>query len=234
MKNLILLTKNFYLVQKIINSISNVFPDVKLYKIIHTKSDILQTLTYDYKNIDLIILDCKLDANFILNFIDNLNCYKYCKSIILITNKTIILDKYNHYIYTYLNSITGDILIDTISKYFLDTKNTNSEKIVKDRITRELKKLKFNVNHVGSKYLVEVIYEIYKNKYIQFNLKGNIFPVISDKYKTSANTIKGNITQASNYMIKHCNKKFIKEYFGYLSYYKPTVKQIIETILDKI
>lgn len=235
MKNILLLTKRFNVVKEVLNSLSSNFcNEIKLYKIAYTKSDIYKILINEYKYIDLIILDYELNKNFIFEIISNLNDLKYYKSIIVINTQGIVLDRYKYYIYNSLNNIKIDSISKIIYSYLSTTNNNSTENIIKNKIFEQLKILKFNSNHLGTKYLLESIWEIYKKKYIQFNLKRDIFPIISRKYNKSINTIKGNVTQACNFMIKNCDKQFICKYFGYFEYYKPTVKQIIETILEKI
>ena len=54
------------------------------------------------------------------------------------------------------------------------------------------------------------------------------------KYNKKANTIKCDISQATKIMCMDCSEKVIIEYFNLVDYNKPTVKQVIFTVLNKL
>lgn len=91
------------------------------------------------------------------------------------------------------------------------------------------------MSYNGTKYLSEVILEVYKRKdlYID-NLNKCIYPIIAEKHNKSINTICGNIKQATNSMLLDCKEEIIMEYFNYTIFVKPKLKEIIFTIVNKL
>lgn len=110
----------------------------------------------------------------------------------------------------------------------------NNENI-KIKINNELKHLHYNFSYNGTRYLAEVIFEVYKQKDShKDNLQKNIYPIIAKKYNKSINTIHGNIKQATKCMYLDCEESIINKYFNYSYFVKPKLKEIIFTILNKI
>lgn len=229
MTNLLIIENLFSNIKNIINCLSNSMQDVKVYKISTSVTESLKILENESENIDIIILNYGLYGNKFFKYIDDHDFSKFEKSIIIISNNKLIEKNHNKYIYRAIskNNITN--ISDIIYK-IINNKDINCN--IKNRIIKELNKLHYNQSHIGTKYLLETIYEIYSKKYINFNLKGCIFPKLSKKYNIPVNTIKGDITQATKSMLKKSYKKVIKKYFKYFDYCKPTVKQVIETVLE--
>ena len=108
------------------------------------------------------------------------------------------------------------------------------EKII-ELITKELSKLNFNFKYYGTKYLIESIFIVYYlNKSNNVNLSKEVFPILSNKYNKSIDTIHSNIKKSINIMYYDCEEKVLMKYFCYLSIKKPTLKEIILTVLEKI
>lgn len=66
------------------------------------------------------------------------------------------------------------------------------------------------------------------------NLSKNIYPLIAKKYNKSVNNIHTNIKQATKYMYRDCDSNILKNYFCFYDDVKPTEKQVIYTILNKL
>lgn len=54
------------------------------------------------------------------------------------------------------------------------------------------------------------------------------------QFNKNANTIKCDISQATKMMIYDCNEDIITSYFNLSRFIKPTVKQIVFTVLNKL
>lgn len=227
MKNLLIIENNLTSIQKIINSIPNNIFNIKLSTNYQNSLEVLKK-----ERIHMILLNYDINGDKILDYISKNELYIYKKSIIVIRNQNKENIIYDKYIFKALEDNLESI-IEYLNKLTL-IKNNVSNKGLKSKIFDELQKLHYNPSHIGTKYLLETIFEIYSKNYISFNLKGDIFHIISKKFDKSVNTIKCNITQATNSMLKRCSKSDIKDYCNFIDYYKPTVKQIIETILDNL
>lgn len=104
---------------------------------------------------------------------------------------------------------------------------------VKTKICKEVMKLGFSANHIGTRYIIEVIEIIYnsnnRNALIS-SMEKNVYAQIAEKYNKNPLTIKSNITKATNYvdyknLIRNKNNK------DYYYRDKLTAKAIVNTVL---
>ncbi len=104
------------------------------------------------------------------------------------------------------------------------------------RIKKELEILNFDFSYIGTRYLLEVIYEIYINWNLEeWSLNSKIYPIISKKFKTSINTIKCNITYSLNKSLLKSSNVFLERYLKiYQGEKNPKIRDIIIVILNKI
>ena len=111
-----------------------------------------------------------------------------------------------------------------------------NDAIVIKAIKDELKYLGYNPKYYGTKYLIDVIYILFKSndEYYDDNLKKTVYPIIAKKYKRSVLNIKCNIINATDIMVYECEEKKLIQYLGYYEYVKPGPKKIIEAILNKL
>ena len=65
-------------------------------------------------------------------------------------------------------------------------------------------------------------------------LSKHVYPAVAEKYNKNANTIKCDISQATKMMIYDCDEDVITNYFNLTNFVKPTVKQVIFTVLNKL
>ena len=106
---------------------------------------------------------------------------------------------------------------------------------VENRIKYELDKLNYNFAYNGTKFIAEMIYEIYshpENGYENFNR--DLYPIIAKRHNRSPNTIKCDVLQATRSMVLDCKEETLMEYFNYACSAQPTVKEVINTILNKM
>jgi len=239
MQNLMIIDNNILHIQNVLDDVSENLLNVKLFSFFTTNdSKIYDSILNE--EIDIIIINIESVITEVIEFISKNKLENYKNSIILQYKDPKILKKllkptYNKYIVSIIEASDDTTeIINVLRKTIFDKENTSSELIIKNKIMRELKKLKYNFEHIGTKYILECIYIVYINKIVNFNLTKQVYSVLSQKYHKSVNTIKCDITSATTNMYYECEEEFIMEYFGYLDPAKPEVKEVIETISEKI
>lgn len=112
-----------------------------------------------------------------------------------------------------------------------------NEIVVKNKIKQELKKIAYNFSYKGTSYLVETIYILYRSfqkKPEECNLEDEIYPLVAEKYNTSANNVKCNIRNATDKMFYDCDEKVLREYLRDYEFSKPGAKRIAFKILERL
>lgn len=139
----------------------------------------------------------------------------------------------NNYIRSY---VYKPVDFEKVKNEILDILNEKiNENLIKIEINNELKKLHYNFSYNGTRYISEIIYEIYsKNDIYLDNLKKYIYPVIAKRHNTNINNIHCNIKQSTKCMYFDCPETKLKEYFNLSKTKKPKEKLVITTILNKI
>lgn len=240
MVNILIADDNIYYAKTLMNIINNdINEDIK---VTHIAVDGKETLDILQNNkIDIVLLDLKMpiyDGLYILNILKEKQIYKYEQSIIVISGESEMIYKMKNYQYVYcildkLCSISN--ITDKIKELVKYKKEVKEELNVKNKIIRQLQYLNYNLSHKGTQYLIEAILIIYnKKEYDIFNLQEDIYPIIAKRYGKSIYNVKCDINKANDYMYKICKKERIRKYFKFFDGSKPTVKNVIYTILNKI
>lgn len=239
MINILIIEDDFFQLQNLANYVSSQISNVKIYNLLSNGEDALDILLSN--KIDVILLDLKLPKMSgidIINFISEHKIEKYKQSIIIITGELNLLNQIisNPYVFTYVCKGNGLPPVVAAINNWINSISENQKIIdIKHKIIKILNYLDYNFSHLGTQYLCDVIYELYTRKEtLSINLTKNIYPLIATKYKTSINNIKTNITQSCISMYYNCEEQKLKNFFGYNVIEKPTVKEIIVTILNKI
>ncbi len=235
MTRILIVENNKIECKEIVNCIAQSNLDIKVYGIAYTGEEALKILRM--QSVDLVILDCNFIDITKEKFFDILykeQIEKYKNSIILVSNfenKTFSIEE-NLYIYNYIiKPINNKNILDTIIKY-LHQKNVNN---LKYKIYKELEKLHFKSSYNGTQYLIETIYEICIRECIwNVNLSKDIFPILSNKYNKSTNTIHSNIKKAISIMFFDCDENTLKQYFNYYELEKPKLKELVFKVIDHI
>lgn len=238
MQNLMIIDSDFIYIQKLINKISNTINNLRLYNFSSDITDSLECIIC--KEIDIIIINVEFDIISFIEFITQNKLDIYDKSIILLYKNynninSIPKNIFNKYILgciEYSNDLTK--IITMLREIILEKETTNKKLILENKIKRELKKLHFNFNYIGVRYLVDCILIIYTRNLEKINLRATVYPILENKYKKSSNTIKGNMTHAIKMMYYECEETTLLDFFGYLDMSKPTLKEVITTIIEKI
>lgn len=219
--------------KEIINFISKNNSKLKLHSMAYSGTEAMELITGE--DADLILLDLQLtDATGIeiINRIESDNIIKYRNSIILIGDNA--CRGKSQYIYKYFQRPLKLEKINETIKNLVTEREIRDNEIV-NKIEKELHKLNFNFRYKGTRYVIESIYEIYINQFIEYdNLSKNIYPIIAKRHNKSVDTIYGDIKQAVNAMYYDCDEDIIKEYFKYKYIVKPKQKEVIFSVLKKL
>lgn len=240
MVNILIADDNIYYARTLMNIINNEMNNNV--KVTHIAIDGKETLDIlKYNKIDVVLLDLKMPIYNGIDILEKLKKEKinrYEQSIIVISGEIEMLLKVRNESYVYcvldkLSSISN--IIDKINELVKDKNEKNKEIQIKNKITKQLQYLNYNLAHKGTQYLMDAIILIYhRGDDDIFNLKEDIYPVIAKKYNKTIYNIKSDINKANDYMYKICKKERIRKYFKFFDDSKPTVKNVIYTILNKI
>lgn len=240
MVNILIADDNIYYAKMLMNVI-NTDIDTNI-KVTHLAVDGKETLDILENNqIDVTLLDLKMpiyDGMYILDKLKQEQKDKYEQSIIVISGETEMLYKINSqpYVYCALNKVCSiSKIIDTIKELVEDKEQEKQTNNVKNNIIKQLQYLNYNLSHKGTQYLIDAILLIYnRGDYDIFNLKEDVYPIIAKRYNKSIHNIKCDINKANDYMYRVCKKERIRKYFKFFDDSKPTVKNVIYTILNKV
>lgn len=107
------------------------------------------------------------------------------------------------------------------------------ENILKKKIYEEVMRLGFCVNHIGTRYIIEVIEIIYNSDDPNFlinSMEKNVYAQLAEKYHKNPLTVKSNITKATNY-VDYKNMMKNKNNRDYYFRDKLTAKAVVNTVL---
>lgn len=239
MQNLIIMNNDISYIQNILETTSNLITNLKLYTFFTQRTTNLLNILKN-KDTDIIILTLNTDGIDILNYLIENNITFYQKSIILLYDnincvKKMLNENYQKYIFKCINKSSNlKSLLKTL-RYLVYIKETNFEKaILENKIERNLLKIGFSKNNIGTKYIIEIIEYLCENKIEKFKLK-DCYLILSNRYCKSTNTIKCDIQLAKDIMCQNGNKEIIVNYFNYLELEKyPTVMEIISATIEKL
>lgn len=226
MIDILIFGKDFVKCKETINEITQLNFNLKISKIANSEKELIKILKYN--EIDIIILIiCNLEELKILKQLE-----KYDK--IIISYKQDVTEYLNKFRYkNVLENIKGNKkLQDLLSDLMMN--NNKNEKIIKEKINKELRYLHFNFSHKGTSFLRDCIYYIYVKNSRKFNLSNEIYVIISKKYNLSVNTIKCDIFQACSNAYYECEEKKLIDYLNVPCIEKPTTRDFIKSILEKI
>ncbi len=239
MQNLLIIDNDISYIQNILSNISKSIINIKLYNFyLFQDKEIFNEIISN--NIDIIIFNIDMIKIDLVKFIYQNNIEFYEKSIIILYNdikelKKILTPYYTKYIFKCIKkSSNANNLIKSLRTLTYIKENNYNEVIIEIKVKKILKKLGFNLNHSGTKYIIDAIKFLYINNVEEFKLK-DIYFYLGKKYGKSENTIKGNIRRSIEYMYKNHDKNTLLDFFDYLELVDlPTPSEIIYTILEKM
>lgn len=240
MVNILIADDNIYYAKALMNVINKDTKDSM--KVTHIAIDGKETLDILQNNeIDIILLDLKMPIYDGLDILEKLNkekLDKYKESIIVISEEIEMLYKINNQPYVYCcldKSCSISKIIDKINELIKSKNNEKIQRAIENKIVKQLQYLNYNLSHKGTQYLIDAIMLIYNSgDYDIFNLKKDVYPIIAKRYNKSIHNIKCDINKANDYMYRVCKRERVKKYFKFFDDSKPTVKNVIYTILNKV
>lgn len=150
--------------------------------------------------------------------------------------KKTFFEKYEEQLICIENDKGGKTLLDEymlrkIKRILMEVDN----KRLRKKIQKEVVSIGYKIHHKGTDYLIETIYYICINdKEASYNLQGMVYPKLAEKFGKSADNIKSSITKATEAMYDECDPDVIAQYFKFCYGARPTVKQVICTVVGRI
>ena len=235
MLNLLIIDKDVNNSKLLLNYISENSCQVRVHSLASNLSEGIKILNTGLIDITLINLDDDINSIVTnLHTISSSYFEKYKKSVLLLSRN---IDNVapDSYIYECISSEEDiSVIFLKISEIVKSKISQFNNSILLSKINKELEYIGYNLSYYGARYLAESIALIYNNYDSSENLNKNIYPVIAKKYNKSQVLIKANIFQAIGQMYRTIDKDKLSTYFGYSLLDKPTTKEIIFTILQKI
>lgn len=234
MLNLLIIDNNQTSCKLLFNYISQNCFKIHIYSIADNISEGMDIINLGI--VDIVIINLNSQTNAIFERLKQISpnyLEKYNKSFIVISNDFRNLSS-NKFIFTYMPfPTTSSIIVSKLNELIQYKMKNFSDLDLSIRINLELAYLGYNLSHNGTKYLSECISLMYYNEYIE-NLTKDVYPIIARRHNKSINTVKCNITNATNSMFYECNKNRLKRYFQFYSVVKPSTKLVIDTILNHL
>ncbi len=209
----VVITKNIKFIKKLLEEMDEREININMRGVITTKEEILKAIK---------------DTKYDIVFLDRGICKEYDKE----------------FFKGSVNSIVPLIYKEGLN--ILDPKNAKAIKSLierkdlgnkKEQIIRELEYIGYKFKYKGTHYLAETIMQIYKNKTknrMVENLQSDIYPIIAQKYNKTIYNIKSSISKATECMYYECDIKKLEKYFRLYDDMKPTVKQVVFAVINKI
>lgn len=224
---------NINFAKLLVNDIISTREDLRIIKIATNGKEALELMN-SYQ-IDIVLLDLKMpiyNGIQVLNMLSKEKQKQYERSVIVITGEAdyapeILKNPLVAYI-----ALKGFGQHEQILNKIDSLVEEKSNSLVYKKIISELSSIGYNLNHNGTKYLIDTIFEIYLHQdSFQGNLQKEIYPIISFYHHKSIHNIKCSITRATENMVYYCNSETFDKYFNG---FKPTTKTVINIILNRL
>lgn len=106
---------------------------------------------------------------------------------------------------------------------------------IKLMIVKELEYIGYQFKYKGTHYLADSILEMYlQHDTMTDNLQTNVYPLVAKKYNKTLYNVKSSIGKATDCMYCDCDMERLNEYFQFNYDFKPTPKQVLFTVINKI
>ena len=211
MINALVISKNIRFVQKLLDEIDTLDLGIHLAIVATSKSEALRVLKSSAPGI--VFLDAKLMPNFDQTFFDS-----YRRILISLTSENNLI---------LINGVTLEKINSIIQSCDLEAR--------KNKVVKELEYIGYKFKYKGTHYLVDTIMQMYQNQNNMIdNLQTEIYPFIAKKYNKTIFNVKSSITKATECMYYECDSQRLAQYFHFSEDIKPTVKQVVFTIINKL
>ena len=234
MVNMLIAHTDMLKLKKLVNEVTT-NKDIRIAKITTEGEETLKV--FNQEEIDVALIEADLLAIpeiDILKELEKKGKEKYRHSVIVVTEEFEKIKKIikNEIIYDYVLENTE------YKEMMLKIEKMIKEKDIKEnrkRIIKELKYIGYNLEYVGTTYIIETILQMYIHRELMLdNLQQDIYPIVSKIYNKSVHNIKCNINRATECMYYECDINRLKKYFSFYDDIKPTAKTVMYTVLNKI
>ena len=236
MLNALVINNDPILCKRIVNGIMQYAKNIRVCGISYTVKEAIQII--EKQKIDIVILDYDMPRKVALNFIDYFSKNEKDKNmyLILFAKESEIEKIKNSCIFKIINKPIELSKLICVIRNICNKNISLNQIIIKNKINNELEKLQYNFSYVGTQYMSEAIYEIYSKNYIYTggNLNKNVYPIIAENHKTTINNVKCSITAATKMMAERCPKEIMEKYLFYNDTDKPTVKEIMYKVINRL
>jgi len=231
---MLIANKDLFKLKKLVNEVTT-NKDIRIAKITTEREETLKI--YNQEDVDVALIEGDLltmPGSDILKELEEKGKEKYRHSIIVVTEEYENIKKIikNEMIFDYILKDT------TYKEMMLKIEKMIKEKDMKEnkkRIIKELKYIGYNLEYVGTTYMIETILQMYIHRELMLdNLQQDIYPIVSKIYNKSVHNIKCNINRATECMYYECDINRLKKYFSFYDDIKPTAKTVMYTVLNKI
>lgn len=207
----LVISNNIGFIQKLLHEINAQDLDIKITEIAENKAQIEENLSK--LDLDIIFIDEAMKNNY-----DKIFLQKYKEIIISLSYSDTL---------NLINEITLNEICNLIERNDFDKR--------KERIIKELEYIGYKFKYKGTHYLVDTILQMYsKQNSMVDNLQTSIYPIIAKKYNKTIHNVKSSINKATECMYCECDGAKIENYFHFNYDTKPTVKQVVFTVINKI
>ena len=181
---------------------------------------------------DIVILDLKMPKMNGIEILEKIQKHNA-------TSKIIILSGYNDYIERIVDNKNIALKISKTKDFHTILKYVNvlADELEYDNrekeVSKTLKKISFNMNSIGSKYLIKAIMIALDDEKLLNRMENNLYSIIAKQFNTTNQNVKWNINRSIKSMWRYTdNKKYVSEVFGKNEINCPTAKDIISTSID--
>lgn len=210
MLNALVISKNINFIQSLLNDLSTSNLQIRVASISTTKSKTFEVL--NSPNFKIVFLDKEVESDYPKAFVRN------SKNIIVLSYK----EGFN-----LISPRNLRFLKELIEKSDLERRRA--------KVSRELEYIGYKFKYKGTHYLREAILQMLENRNTMIdNLQTDVYPVIANMYNKTTLNIKSSINKATECMYYECDAKRLEDYFKCGEDVKPTVKQVIFTVIGKI
>ncbi len=232
MVSILIANEDLHMIKELINGVIGKNKRIKIAKIATSQEETIEILKNGEVDVAILYLNStRFEAKEIF---DAIYKDKYVDSIITINRnfeeaKQVIENKM---IFDYIiEGSNKDEMIYKINR-IIECKDIDEKR---KKIIKELKYIGYNIEHVGTNYLIDTILQLHINKELRLdNLQQDVYPIVSKIYNESVHNIKCNINRATECMYYECDSKRLREYFGFCDDTKPRAKTVVFTVLNKI
>lgn len=211
MVNALVISNNINFIKTLLNELNSNKLDIKITNIVTGYSNIIELLN---------------SSDFRIVFVDDSVPKARSKNFFKIYGKKIISLSY---------STTSKMINSNNLKLLRRLSCFNDLPSTKGLVLDELAHIGYKLKYKGTNYLADTISYILftKNRTVD-SLQTDVYPIIAKKYGKSVNNIKSSMTKATELMYFESDLNVLEKYFGCCIETRPTVKQVVYTVIGKL